>query len=295
MSAGMNGILLIDKPSGWTSFDVIAKLRGILATRKLGHSGTLDPMATGVLPVFVGQAAKAVDMQPNHDKAYAALVRFGLCTDTGDITGTPLETSDAVVSLEQLKAALPAFRGEQLQTPPMYSAVKINGVPLYKLARQGLTVERKARPVTFYKLECTGEAGPNEFWLNVQCSKGTYVRTLVEDLGKALGCPACLAGLRRTQAGVFGLEHCYRLEEVQAAKDDGRLVQLLLSVETVFHHLPVLTVDEAAQGRLLNGAPVYRVGQPDGRYRLRAPMGFLGLGQVEKGTLNVEKLLTERA
>ena len=291
----MNGILLIDKPTGWTSFDVIAKLRGILATRKLGHSGTLDPMATGVLPVFVGQAAKAVDMQPNHDKAYAALVRFGLCTDTGDITGTVLETSSTIITLEQVNAALPAFAGEQLQTPPMYSAVKINGVPLYKLARQGLTVERKARPVTFYTLECTGPAGPNEFWLNVRCSKGTYVRTLVEDLGKALGCPACLAGLRRTQAGVFGLEHCHTLEQVQAARDGAGLDALLLSVETVFEHLPALAVDEAAQSRLLNGAPVYRVGQPDGRYRLHTAQGFLGLGQVEKGTLTVEKLLIERA
>ncbi len=291
----MNGILVVDKPAGWTSFDVIAKLRGVLATRKLGHSGTLDPMATGVLPVFVGAAAKAVDLQPDHDKAYRALVRFGLATDTGDVTGETLETSGAPVSAQQVLAALPALTGPQMQTPPMYSAVKVDGVPPYKLARQGERVERKARPGTIYRRGLCGEAGEREFWLDVECSKGTYVRTLVEELGRAVGCPACLAALRRTRAGAFGLEASHGMESIQAAKDEGGLERLLLPVDTVFRHLPKAAVDEAAAARLLNGAPTYRFGRPEGVYRLYGPEGFLGLGRVREDTLTVEKLFVERA
>ena len=290
----MNGILIVDKPSGWTSFDVIAKLRGILGTRKLGHSGTLDPMATGVLPVFAGGASKAVDMQPDHTKAYRALIRFGIATDTGDVTGTVLRSEQTAVTEEQLRAVLPRFTGDILQTPPMYSAVKVNGSPLYKLARQGVTVERKARPVTIHRLEVTGREGEQDFVLEVDCSKGTYVRTLVEDLGEALGVPATLAGLRRTRAGVFGLEHSHTLEEIQAAKDENRLEELLLPVETVFAHLPQLTVSPGNTARLLNGAPCYRIKAKDGVYRLQGPEGFLGLGRVTDSILKTEKLFVER-
>ncbi len=290
----MNGILIVDKPSGWTSFDVIAKLRGVLGTRKLGHSGTLDPMATGVLPVFAGAASKAVDMQPDHNKTYRALVRFGLATDTGDITGQVLRQSDAPVSAEQLAEVLPRFTGDILQTPPMYSAVKVNGSPLYKLARQGVTVERKARPVTIHRLALLETPADRDFVLEVACSKGTYVRTLVEDLGEALGVPATLAGLRRTQAGIFGLEHSHTLEAIQAAKDAGTLEALLLPVETVFAHLPALTVTAGNAARLRNGAPCYRFQQPDGEYRLLGPEGFLGLGRVSDTVLKAEKLFVER-
>ena len=290
----MNGILIVDKPSGWTSFDVIAKLRGILGTRKLGHSGTLDPMATGVLPVFAGGASKAVDMQPDHTKAYRALIRFGIATDTGDVTGTVLRSEQTAVTEEQLQAVLPRFTGDILQTPPMYSAVKVNGSPLYKLARQGVTVERKARPVTIHRLELTGKEGEQDFVLEVDCSKGTYVRTLVEDLGEALGVPATLAGLRRTQAGVFGLEHSHTIEEIQAAKDENRLEELLLPVETVFAHLPSLTVSPGNTARLLNGAPCYRIKAENGVYRLQGPEGFLGLGRVTDSILKTEKLFVER-
>lgn len=290
----MNGILIVDKPMDWTSFDVIAKLRGILGTRKLGHSGTLDPMATGVLPVFAGGASKAVDMQPNHDKTYRAVLRFGLATDTGDVTGTVLETSETKVTKEQLLQILPKFTGDIMQTPPMYSAVKINGTPLYKLARQGVTVERKARPVTIYRLDLLEQSGEQDFVLEVACSKGTYVRTLVEDLGKELGVPATLAGLRRTQAGIFDLQHSHTLEEIQAAKDAGTLEQLLLPVETVFEHLPQLTVNEQNTARLLNGAPCYRFKYEDGVYRLQGPNGFLGLGRVQNKQLKAEKLFVER-
>ncbi len=290
----MNGILIVDKPSGWTSFDVIAKLRGILGTRKLGHSGTLDPMATGVLPVFAGGASKAVDMQPDHTKAYRALIRFGIATDTGDVTGTVLRSEQTAVTEEQLRAVLPRFTGDILQTPPMYSAVKVNGSPLYKLARQGVTVERKARPVTIHRLEVTGREGEQDFVLEVDCSKGTYVRTLVEDLGEALGVPATLAGLQRTRAGVFGLEYSHTIEEIQAAKDENRLEELLLPVETVFAHLPQLTVSPGNTARLLNGAPCYRIKAEDGVYRLQGPEGFLGLGRVTDSILKTEKLFVER-
>ena len=273
---------------------MIAKLRGILGTRKLGHSGTLDPMATGVLPVFAGGASKAVDMQPDHTKAYRALVRFGLATDTGDVTGTVLRSEQTAITEEQLKAVLPRFTGDIMQTPPMYSAVKVNGSPLYKLARQGVTVERKARPVTIHRLEVTGQEGEQDFVLEVDCSKGTYVRTLVEDLGEALGVPATLAGLRRTQAGVFGLEHSHTLDQIQAAKDENRLEDLLLPVETVFAHLPSLTVSPGNTARLLNGAPCYRIKAENGVYRLQGPEGFLGLGRVEDSILKTEKLFVER-
>ena len=275
------GILPVDKPAGWTSFDVIAKLRGVLATRKLGHSGTLDPMATGVLPVFVGMAAKAVDLQPDHDKAYRAEVRFGLATDTGDVTGTPVATGENLPDAAAVEKALAAFVGPQMQTPPMYSAVKIGGVPLYKLARQGKTVERAARPVTFYRLELVEQTAADRFVIDIECSKGTYVRTLVEDLGAALG--------------VFALEGCVTLETIQAAKEAGELEKLLLRVDTVFTHLPAARVSEKETARLLNGAPVRREDLAEGRWRLYADEAFLGLGETKDGTLRAEKLFVERA
>jgi len=290
-----NGIVIIDKPADWTSMDVCAKLRGILNERRIGHGGTLDPMATGVLPVFVGMAAKAVDLQPDHDKAYRAEVRFGLATDTGDVTGTPVATGENTPDAAAVEKALTAFLGPQMQTPPMYSAVKIGGVPLYKLARQGKTVERPARPVTFYRLELVEQTAADRFVIDIECSKGTYVRTLVEDLGAALGCPACLAALRRTRAGVFTLEGCVTLETIQAAKEAGGLEKLLLGVDTVFSHLPAAQVGEKETARLLNGAPARRADLAEGHWRLYADGAFLGLGETKDGTLRAEKLFVERA
>ncbi len=173
----MQGILIVDKPMDWTSFDVVAKLRGVLGTRKLGHSGTLDPMATGVLPVFCGGASKAVDLQLDHDKAYRAVLRLGQRTDTGDITGTVLETAPVTAGERELQAVLPQFVGKQMQVPPMYSAVKVGGQPLYKLAREGKTVERKARPIEIYSITYGGSPAENEYVLAVTCSKGTDIRT----------------------------------------------------------------------------------------------------------------------
>lgn len=217
----MQGILIVDKPTDWTSFDVIAKLRGILGTRKLGHSGTLDPMATGVLPVFCGGASKAVDLQLDHTKAYRAVLRLGQRTDTGDVTGTVLETAPVTAGEQELLAVLPQFLGPRMQTPPMYSAVKINGQPLYKLAREGKTVERKARPIEILDIRYEGSPAENEYALTVKCSKGTYIRVLLEEIAEAMGQKGTMSALRRVAAGVYSEADAHTLEEIQAAKDAG--------------------------------------------------------------------------
>ncbi len=291
----MQGILVADKPAGWTSFDVVAKLRGVLGTRKLGHSGTLDPMATGVLPIFCGGASKAVDLQENHDKTYRALLRLGSRTDTGDITGTVVESAPVKAGEAELLAVLPRFIGVQQQLPPMYSAVKINGQPLYKAARQGIEVERTPRQITIYSIRLCGSPAPGDFWLEVCCSKGTYIRTLAEDIGAAMGEKACLAALRRTQAGVYREQDAHTLEEILAAKENGSLESLLIPVESVFGQLPVLVAEPWVQKHLENGCPTSGYPAPDGRYRVRDGEGnFLGLARVEGGVLKVEKLFCER-
>ena len=293
----MQGILIVDKPTGWTSFDVIAKLRGILGTRKLGHSGTLDPMATGVLPVFCGGASKAVDLQLDHTKAYRAALKLGARTDTGDVTGTVLETAPVTASEAELLAVLPQFVGPQMQTPPMYSAVKINGQPLYKMARQGIEVERKARPIEIFSIEYGGSPAKDEYVLTVRCSKGTYIRTLLEDIAAAMGQKGTMSALRRVSSGVYGEADAHTLEEIQAAKDAGmeQLEALMLPVESVFTSLPLLTVAPKVEQHLYNGCPTSRYPAADGRYRVRNEAGaFLGLANVTGGVLKVEKLFVER-
>ena len=293
----MQGILIVDKPAGWTSFDVIAKLRGVLETRKLGHSGTLDPMATGVLPVFAGPSTKAADLQPDHTKAYRARVRLGVATDTGDITGEVTSTGPVQADEEAARRVLESFVGDRMQLPPMYSAVKINGVPLYKAARAGKTVERKPRPITIHSIELVGKGGENEYDIQVSCSKGTYIRVLAEEIGQALGCPATLAALRRTRAGVWNESCAHTLEEILAAKEQGGLAAvqaLLLDTETAFSPLPLLEVDQKARFRLENGAPVFGLSGEAGRYRLRCEGQFIGLGQLEDRVLRAEKLFVER-
>lgn len=293
----MQGILIVDKPAGWTSFDVIAKMRGVLGTRKLGHSGTLDPMATGVLPVFCGGASKAVDLQLNHDKTYRATLRLGSRTDTGDITGTVLETRPVTAGEAELKDILPRFVRPQMQVPPMYSAVKINGQPLYKAARQGLTVERKARPIEIYSITYEGSPAPGEYTLTVRCSKGTYIRTLLEDIAQGMGQLGTMSALRRTQAGLFAEADAHTLEEILAAKEAGpdALEGLLLPVERVFEPLPLLKVSPGVAQHLYNGCPTSRYPAPDGRYRVQDEAGqFLGLANITGGVLRVEKLFVER-
>ena len=292
-----NGILPVDKPAGWTSFDVLAKLRGALGMRKLGHSGTLDPMATGVLAVFLGSATAAADRQPNHDKTYEATIRLGLRTDTGDVTGTTLEEATVTVGESDFCAVLPQFAGSQMQLPPMYSAVKINGQPLYKAARKGQTVERTPRPITIYELTYLGSPAPNEYTVRVACSKGTYIRVLAEDIGAALGVPATLAALRRTQAGTFSLEQCHTLPEILEAAERGELWDSgwVLGAESAFTTLPALTVAEPARTHLFNGCPTSRYPAKDGRYRVYDESGqFLGLATVTGRVLKVEKLFCER-
>lgn len=292
-----NGILPVDKPAGWTSFDVLARLRGALGTRKLGHAGTLDPMATGVLAVFIGRATAAADRQLDHDKTYEATLRLGLRTDTGDVTGAVLETAPVTAGEAELRAVLPRFTGPQMQLPPMYSAVKIGGQPLYKAARKGQTVERTPRPITVYSIEYLGSPAPGDHTLRVACSKGTYIRVLAEDIGRALGLPATLAALRRTRAGVFDLSQCHTLPEILEAAASGALETngWVLPVEHVFAPLPALQVNDGVRAHLFNGCPTSRFAAAEGRYRVYdAQNTFLGLAVVEGGVLRVEKLFCER-
>ena len=293
----MQGILIVDKPTDWTSFDVIAKLRGILGTRKLGHSGTLDPMATGVLPVFCGGASKAVDLQLDHTKAYRATLKLGARTDTGDVTGTVLETAPVTAGEKELLEVLPRFVGPRMQTPPMYSAVKNNGQPLYKLARQGMEVERKARPIEILSIQYEGSPAENEYTLTVKCSKGTYIRVLLEEIAEAMGQKGTMSALRRVAAGVYTEADAHSLEEIQVAKNAGpeALQALMLPVESVFTSLPLLVAGERVEQHLYNGCPTSRYPAADGRYRVRNAQGqFLGLANITGGVLRVEKLFVER-
>ena len=203
----MNGILLVDKPADWTSHDVVAKLRGVLGERRMGHSGTLDPMATGLLVVFAGRATRAVSFSENHSKCYEARLRLGLTTDTQDTTGTVLSRCDRRVTRTELEAVLPQFRGDILQVPPMYSALKVDGKKLYEIARRGGEVAREARPITIEELTVLGEAD-GDYVLRVRCSKGTYIRTLCHDIGAALGCGGVMSALRRTAVGGYRVEAC---------------------------------------------------------------------------------------
>ena len=198
----MNGIVIVDKPQGWTSQDVTARLRRVFNTRRIGHGGTLDPMATGVLPVFVGRATRGVEFFEHAEKVYETVLRPGLTTDTEDITGTVLTEQDAFVTGEMLDEVLPKFRGEIMQVPPMYSALKVNGQKLYDLARRGKEVERQPRPITIHELTLLGMDAEG-IHLRVRCSKGTYIRTLCKDIGEALGCGGCMAALRRVEAGEY--------------------------------------------------------------------------------------------
>ncbi len=291
----MQGILIVDKPTDWTSFDVIAKLRGVLKTKKLGHSGTLDPMATGVLPVFCGGASKAVDLQANHDKTYRATLKLGLRTDTGDITGEVLETAPVTAGEAELLAVLPQFIGTQSQLPPMYSAVKINGQPLYKAARAGIVVERTPREITVHEIAYGGSPAEGEFVLTVACSKGTYIRVLLEDIARAMGQQGTMSALRRVQAGVYAEADAHTLPEIIAAQEAGNLESLFLPIESVFMHLPLLVVNDGVKAHLYNGCPTSHYPAADGRYRVQdADGGFLGLANVCEGVLKVEKLFVER-
>ncbi len=288
-----NGILVIDKSAGWTSQDVAAKLRGVFHERRVGHGGTLDPMATGVLPVFIGRATRAAEFLESAEKEYVAGLRLGVVTDTQDTSGTVLETNSVCVTRAQLEAALRQFLGPIEQIPPMYSAIKINGQKLYELARRGQEVARRPRSITIHALELLEGEGA-DWTIRVRCSKGTYVRTLCHDLGRALGCGGCMSSLRRTRAGSFTLAQAMTMQQVLdfAAGQDPQ--QLLMPVDAVFAAHPPLIVTLGQAAKLKNGAQVKDWQFQPGTYRVYAEDGeFLLLGRVEGGVLTTIKSFFE--
>lgn len=281
----MTGVLCVHKPAEITSFGVVAKVRGMTRERKAGHTGTLDPMATGVLPVLLGGATRFLDYLPDSNKRYSATFRLGEVTDTQDCTGTVLERHPVYADVSAVQAALSAFCGEIMQVPPMYSAVSVDGQRLYALARQGKIVERQARPVTIFDLRLT-DACPeeNRYTIDVTCSKGTYIRTLIHDLGAALGCGAVMTGLQRTCAMGVDLADCLTLEQLQAVRDSGGdFSAYLRPVDRMLQVYPALGVTAAQARRFGNGGALdaVRLHQQltKAYYRVYDPEGaFLGLG-----------------
>ncbi len=285
----MTGILLVDKPADWTSHDVVAKLRGVLGEKRIGHSGTLDPMATGLLVVFVGRATRAVAFAEADEKTYIAEILLGVTTDTQDSTGRVLAQSGRIPDRAALEAALEPFRGEISQIPPMYSAVKREGKKLYELARRGIEVERSPRRVFIRELTVLS-GGTDRYVLRIRCSKGTYIRTLCHDIGRALGCGACMSALRRTQAGAFCVEQAHKLSEIT---DNKQPESLLLPVDSLFADRPLITADSQVVRTILNGGET-PADRPDGEYRVYGPDGeFLMLGCVRDGTLKTVKSFFE--
>ena len=285
----MNGIVIVDKPQGWTSQDVTARLRRVFSTRRIGHGGTLDPMATGVLPVFVGRATRAVEFFEHAEKTYEATLRLGMKTDTQDITGTVLEERPVTVTEQDILNVLPAFRGEILQIPPMYSALKVNGQKLYDLARKGKEVERQPRPITVHELELLHFDG-QDARIRVRCSKGTYIRTLCEDMGEKLGCLGCMVALRRTRAGEYTVEKAVPLQTLLDAENPE---QYLLSMDSPFLGYPAVTLSENQEKRCRNGNSFTRP-LPHGTHRAYGKDGtFLMLAKVENNIMSTIKSFFE--
>lgn len=294
----MNGILCMNKPQDFTSFDVIAKLRGILKKKRLGHAGTLDPMATGVLPVFVGTATKACDILPDNEKSYLAGFKTGLITDTQDITGKTVSEFSKRVTKEEIIDILPKFTGNVMQLPPMYSAVSVNGKRLYDLARQGIEVEREKREIFIdeIRLEEFNE-DTQEGKLYVSCSKGTYIRTIINDIGELLGCGAVMTSLVRLSSGGFKLEQCLSFADVEKARDENRLEELIIPVEKVFSSLARLRLNEVQTRMYKNGVKLdlARVNNIKENVNDYAVYGFDGafigtaFPEWEKGVLKVGK------
>ncbi len=276
----LNGLIIIDKPSGFTSHDVVSKVRGILSYRKVGHIGTLDPEATGVLPVCIGKGTKVSDMLMNSDKEYVAEVKLGVVTDTQDIFGEVMATSDSSsVTLQSITDALQHFTGEIKQIPPMYSAIKINGQKMYDLARKGIEVERKPRNITVYSIELLSFEN-DVFKISVKCSKGTYIRTLCHDIGTYLGCGACMLSLRRTQSGMFCDNDAITLAQLEQAVQNDTLTQVLVPTDKVFYQLEPVNVNDEIKTRLKNGAPS-TISKELGTYRVYDKNNnFIAIGEV---------------
>lgn len=285
----MNGIVIVDKPQGWTSQDVTARLRRVYATRRIGHGGTLDPMATGVLPVFVGRATRGVEFFEHAEKTYDTVLLLGRTTDTQDVTGTVLAEKAVRLSPADIERVLPRFRGDILQVPPMYSALKVNGKKLYELARKGQEVERQPRPITVFELTNLGFDG-TRLSLRVKCSKGTYIRTLCQDIGEALGCGGCMEALRRVRAGEYGIEDAVPLEQLLESETPERYLR---GLDTMFAHCPAVTLTANQEKRCRNGNP-FSSPLPQGTYRAYSQSGeFLMLAKVEDGVMTTIKSFFE--
>ena len=285
----MNGIVIVDKPQDWTSQDVTARLRRVFNTRRIGHGGTLDPMATGVLPVFVGRATRGVEFFEHAEKTYETVLRLGITTDTEDISGTVLEEKEVCLSEDDFLAVLPQFRGEIMQVPPMYSALKVNGQKLVDLARKGKEVERQPRSITIHELECLEFTG-NTARLRVRCSKGTYIRTLCKDIGQALGCGGCMAALRRVSAGEYTIAEAVPLQELL---DTETPEKYLRAVDTMFRNYKAVTLTEKQELRCRNGNS-FTLNIPDGTYRVYGKSGeFLALSKVDSGIMSTIKSFFE--
>ena len=281
----MNGIVIVDKPQEWTSQDVTARLRRVFNTRRIGHGGTLDPMATGVLPVFVGRATRGVEFFEHAEKTYETVLRLGMTTDTEDTTGTILSESEVSVTQEQVEAVLEQFRGEILQIPPMYSALKVNGQKLCDLARKGREVERQPRPITIHELTLL-ETGENTLRLRVRCSKGTYIRTLCKDIGQALSCGGCMQELRRTSAGEYTIEEAVPLQELLDTQEPEKYLR---TVDTMFRNYPAHTLTANQEKRCRNGNS-FSIALAEGTYRAYSQSGeFLMLAKVEDGVMTTVK------
>ena len=285
----MNGIVIVDKPQDWTSQDVTARLRRVFNTRRIGHGGTLDPMATGVLPVFVGRATRGVEFFEHAEKAYETVIRLGLTTDTEDTSGTVISEQDVNISEEEFLNILPKFRGKIQQIPPMYSALKVNGQKLCDLARKGREVERQPREIEIFELECLAFSG-NTARLRVRCSKGTYIRTLCKDIGEALGCGGCMAELRRVSAGEYTITEAVPLQELLDTEEPE---MYLRSVDTMFRNHPAVTLTANQEKRCRCGNS-FSVKLAEGTYRAYGQSGeFLMLAKVEDGVMSTVKSFFE--
>lgn len=285
----MTGIILLDKPEGITSFGAVARIRRICSEKKCGHTGTLDPMATGVLTVMLGGGTRFIELLPSHDKAYTATFRLGTVTDTLDITGKVIETREVNVTAEQVREKIKDFVGEISQLPPMYSAVSVDGQRLYDLARQGIEVERTPRNITVFSIDMLSEnEQTGEYEISVECSSGTYIRTLISDLGEALGCGAVMTKLRRTKANGFGIENAVTLEQLEAASENGTLDEIVIPVEKALGDYPMIKVTAAQAKRFRNGGELdlqrLKYQRMLGYFRIYDPEdNFIGLGEIGMG------------
>lgn len=281
----MTGIILLDKPNNMTSFSAVNRVRRLLSVKKAGHTGTLDPMATGVLPIALSSCTRFIDFLPVHDKAYVAEARLGVTTDTLDSTGTVLSENEVSVTQEALEKVIKNYIGTIKQIPPMYSAISKDGKRLYELARQGIEIEREAREINIYSLSLTFFEN-DRFGISVECSAGTYIRSLIDDIGRDLGCGAVMTALRRTAANGFSIENCVTLEELEKAVSENRQNEYITPVEKCFDIYPDITVTEGQAKRFSNGGELsrdrLRRNPTDGIYRVYSPEGFfLGLGEIE--------------